>query len=62
MKVAVIGSRNLYIEHLKNYLPNDTTEIISGGAKGVDTSARQYALHHSLKRTEYLPEYTEPPH
>ena len=44
MKVAVIGSRGLTISNLGDYLPCDTTEIISGGAKGVDTCARDYAL------------------
>ncbi len=57
MKVAVIGSRGLYVEHLEEYLPEGTTEIISGGARGVDASARDYALRHGLKLTEYLPEY-----
>ncbi len=31
--------------------------IVSGGAAGVDTSARAYALSHNLKLTEFLPEY-----
>ncbi len=57
MRVAVIGSRNLSVENLGAYLPCDTTEIISGGAKGVDTCARNYALSHGIKITEYLPEY-----
>lgn len=57
MKVAVIGSRGLSISNLEAYLPEDTTEIISGGARGVDTSARNYALSHGIKLTEFLPEY-----
>ena len=57
MKVAVIGSRGLCVDDLGQYLPADTTEIVSGGAKGVDTSAREYALAHGLKLTEFLPEY-----
>ncbi len=57
MKVAVIGSRGLTITNLGDYLPHNTTEIISGGAKGVDACAREYALAHSIKITEYLPEY-----
>lgn len=57
MKVAVIGSRNLQIKNLEKYLPTDTAEIISGGAKGVDTSAREFALSHGIKLTEFLPEY-----
>ena len=58
MKVAVIGSRGLLVEDLEKYLPDDTTEIISGGAKGVDAAAREYALRHGMKLTEYLPEYS----
>ena len=52
MKVAVIGSRGLYVDDLERYLPEDTTEIISGGAQGVDESARVYALRHGLKLTD----------
>ena len=57
MKVAVIDSRNLYIDHLEKYLPEDATEIVSGGAKGIDTCARKYAIEHHTKLTEFLPEY-----
>lgn len=57
MRVAVIGSRKLKVNDLENYLPADTTEIISGGAHGVDTSAREYALAHKIKLTEFLPDY-----
>lgn len=57
MKVAVIGSRGLTVDDLGKYLPADTTEIISGGAKGIDTCAREYALSHNIKLTEYLPDY-----
>lgn len=58
MKVAVIGSRGLSVSDLGRYLPENTTEIVSGGAKGVDTSAREYALAHGIKLTKFLPEYT----
>ena len=57
MKVAVIGSRDLTVPDLGKYLPEDTTELVSGGARGVDTSAREYAEAHGLKITEFLPEY-----
>ena len=57
MKVAVIGSRNLTVEDLGQYLPEGITEIVSGGAKGVDTYAREYALAKGLKLTEFLPDY-----
>lgn len=57
MKVAVIGSRGLIVNNLEKYLPPETTEIISGGAKGIDACAREYAAAHSIKLTEFLPEY-----
>ena len=57
MKVAVIGSRGLQVNQLEDYLPEDTTEIVSGGARGIDTCARNYAQSHDLKLTEFLPEY-----
>ena len=59
MKVGVIGSRGLTVSDLGKYLPKDTTEIVSGGAKGIDTCARDYALSHDLKLTEFLPEYSK---
>jgi len=59
MKVAVIGSRGLTVNDLGKYLPEDTTEIVSGGAKGIDTCARNYALSHDIKLTEFLPEYNK---
>ena len=58
MKVAVIGSRGLQVEHLENYLPEGVTEIVSGGSRGIDTCAKNYALAHDLKLTEFLPEYS----
>ena len=58
MKVAIIGSRNLGVIGLENFLPENVTEIISGGARGVDTCAREYAKAHNIQLTEFLPEYT----
>ncbi len=57
IKVAVIGSRNLSVRNLKNYLPGEVTEIVSGGARGIDTCARNYAFENNLKLKEFLPEY-----
>lgn len=59
MKIAVIGSRGLKVDNLEKYLPEETTEIVSGGAKGIDTCAREYALAKGLKLTEFLPEYAK---
>lgn len=59
MKIAVIGSRGLVINDLGKYLPANVTEIVSGGAKGIDTCAREYALSNGIKLTEFLPEYNK---
>ena len=57
MRIAVVGSRGIIVNDLEKYLPEGVTEIISGGAKGVDSCAREYALRHGIKLTEYLPDY-----
>ena len=57
MKTAIIGSRNITNIDLSRFIPKETTEIISGGAKGIDTLAKEYALENGLKLTEFLPEY-----
>ena len=58
MKIAVIGSRSLHIKNLESYLPQDCTEIVSGGACGIDQSAAEYAVTHAIKLTEFLPQYS----
>lgn len=57
VKIAVIGSRGLHIDNLGDYIPKEVTEIVSGGAKGIDSCAKEYAEAHHIKLTEYLPEY-----
>lgn len=57
MKVAVIGSRGLIVENLEKYLPAGTEEIVSGGARGIDSCAKAYAEKNGLRYTEFLPEY-----
>ncbi|MCD8157843.1 MAG: hypothetical protein LUD77_02805 [Clostridiales bacterium] len=59
MKIAIIGSRNLHITNLEKYLPEDTTEIVSGGARGIDSDARKYALQNNLPLKEFLPNYNK---
>lgn len=57
MKIAVIGSRGLNLDNLGDYLPANVTEIISGGAKGIDQCAKAYALVHKIAYVEFLPQY-----
>ncbi len=57
MKIAIIGSRGLHVEDLGKYLPEGVTEIVSGGAKGIDSDAERYADENGIKITVFLPKY-----
>lgn len=57
MKVAIIGSRSLTVDDLAPFVPEGTTELISGGAKGIDTCVRRYAEQHGIPLTEHKPDY-----
>jgi predicted Rossmann fold nucleotide-binding protein DprA/Smf involved in DNA uptake len=57
MKIAIVGSRSLNAEIPDNCIPENVTEIISGAAKGIDTSARHFARKHHIFLTDILPEY-----
>ena len=57
MKLAVVGSRGIGSIELGDYVFADVTEIVSGGAKGVDSIAREYAKKTGLLLTEFLPKY-----
>ena len=56
MKVAVVGSRGLVLENIADYT-SGASEIVSGGARGVDSCAREYARRAGIKLTEILPDY-----
>ena len=57
MKVAIIGSRGAIVENIGDYLPKECDEIVSGGAKGIDTCAEEYAVANGIKFTVFLPDY-----
>lgn len=63
MRLAIVGSREIcdqevLLKALK-LIPSlgSVTEIVSGGAKGVDSLARKFAQDNNLKLTEFLPDY-----
>ena len=56
MKIAVVGSRNIFATDLGMYI-SDGDEIVSGGAAGVDSCAAEYAKKKGLKLTVFLPQY-----
>ncbi len=57
MKLAIIGSRNCPKLKLEDYFEDIPDVIVSGGARGADTYARDFAHNHNLKLIEFLPEY-----
>lgn len=59
MKLLIAGSRSITDFDLAPYVPEDVTEIISGGAKGIDTLAEKYADEHRISKHIILPEYNK---
>ena len=65
MRVAVIGSRNIETEQMKEkayallcrHIPANTTELVSGGAVGIDTLAEIYARKNGLPIKIFKPDY-----
>jgi hypothetical protein len=59
MKLAVVGSRSFIdYEFLKKMLAfHECTQIISGGARGADRLAKQYAAENGISIREFLPDW-----
>ena len=64
MKLAIVGTRKPGINYaeweallLSKVDPNDVTEVVSGGAKGIDTYAKLFAARHHIPLMEFLPQY-----
>ena len=57
MKLAIIGSRKCPAIDIASYLTFMPDVIISGGAIGIDTLARQFAEQNNIPIIEFLPEY-----
>ena len=57
MRVAVVGSRSMSVKNLGEFLPEGVSEILSGGARGVDASAKEYAEAQGIPLREFLPAY-----
>ncbi|MBE6542107.1 MAG: hypothetical protein E7672_06630 [Ruminococcaceae bacterium] len=57
MKLAIIGSRDASDIDISTYIPRGCTEIVSGGARGIDQCAKNTAEVLGLKLTEFIPDY-----
>ena len=57
MILGIAGSRSLSHPLPDDIMPPYIDQIISGGAKGIDRCARNYALDNHIRILEILPEY-----
>jgi hypothetical protein len=61
MKVIIAGSRDIDdIDVLHDAYGRcrwSITEIVSGGARGVDTMARDFAIYNTISYKEFLPDW-----
>lgn len=62
MKIAIVGSRNCGNPRLGDYIESiiplsDIEIIISGGARGIDSLAAEYANNHNIQLVEIKPDY-----
>lgn len=60
MRVAIIGSRNiqnLSVESIIAHIPQNASELVSGGALGIDSLAETAAEKLSLPIKVFLPDY-----
>ena len=56
MRIDVIGSRDITVTDIGRYI-SDVDEIVSGGARGVDSCVTEYAKRNGIKLTVFLPKY-----
>lgn len=61
MKLAIIGSRTCPPIDMMSHLKHLPTGVASGGARGADTYAREFAQKYKLPLQEFLPEYDKSP-
>jgi hypothetical protein len=61
MKVVISGSRDIKDENIVfSFLdrsPFEITELVSGGARGVDQICEQWAFQHKIPVKQYKPDY-----
>ena len=56
-RLAIVGSRTCPPIDNASFLPFVPDIIVSGGAKGGDTYAREYAVKNNIPIVEFLPDY-----
>lgn len=56
-RLAIVGSRCCLPLDITSHLPFVPDTIVSGGARGADTLAKEYAVRNDTPLIEFLPEY-----
>ena len=56
MRIAIIGSRSLNV-CIDEYVPQEAKLIVSGGAKGIDQIAEDYADRKGIEKLIIKPDY-----
>ncbi len=57
MKLLVAGSRTIKQFDIEKYIPPETSVILSGGAKGIDSIAEKYADKAGISKIILRPQY-----
>ena len=57
MKLLIVGSRSIKNFDLSKYISKDTSLIISGGARGIDSLAEEYADKNKISKYIFRPRY-----
>ena len=56
-RLAIVGSRTCPPIDITPFLPFVPETIVSGGALGADTYAKEYAIENDIPLIEFLPDY-----
>ncbi len=59
MKLMIAGSRSIVKFDISPYITNDVELIITGGAKGIDFIAEDYADKHKISKLVLRPNYNK---
>jgi predicted Rossmann fold nucleotide-binding protein DprA/Smf involved in DNA uptake len=59
MKLAINGSRTIENLDLNEYIKEKPAVVISGGAKGIDTIAWEWALENNIEIIVHRPDYNK---
>lgn len=58
MKLAIIGTENLYITNIGAHIPAETSEIVLGDSSSICACAAEYAKENGIVLAEILPMYS----